>query len=287
MKCRILLVLVLAALMIPSAWATFSVHDSVAYIHETIKAIQDELYQQMDLDYQVDQLGKTGEILKTSVDTLKVTRDTYNTTMDIYNSATDIASYIGDPMRLLSYMNSRFWHENEIKAALNITREALDMADSKVCSTGNIDYLLHQMEYGLRDVEVRKSEDLAETQKGALAVHEFMSEWGPKAWTQLTELNREDQQYNARNSNMTEMQYATYKNGIWQSNALGQMFAAQTAHSAMVAQQMYMENSRLDEEDYRRAKAIYDNRQCAEAGAEVRKSQGSISGSFIDTFVGN
>lgn len=285
MKHKILLVALLAAFMTPSAWATFSVHDSVSYIHETIKAIQDELYQQMDLDYQIDQLGKTGEILKTSIDTLKVARDTYDTAMDIYNTATDIADYIGDPMRLLNYMNSRFWHEHEIKAALNITREALDMADSKVCNTGNIEYMLHQVEYSVRDAEVTKSENLAETQKGALAVHKFMSEWGPKALTQLTELNREDQQYNARNSTMTEMQYATYKNGIWQSNTLGQMFAAQTAHSAMVAQQMYMENSRLDEADYKRAKAIYDSRQYTEAGAEARKSQGSVSGNFIDTFI--
>lgn len=81
---------------------------------------------------------------------------------------------------------------------------------------------------------------------------------GAEGADQLADLNREDQKYNPRESSLTEMQYAAYRNGIWQSNTLGQMFAAQTAHSAMVAQQLYMENARLDLTDYKRAKAIHD-----------------------------
>ena len=83
------------------------------------------------------------------------------------------------------------------------------------------------------------------------------------------------------------MQYAAYRNGIWQSNTLGQMFAAQTAHSAMVAQQLYMENSRTDQADYDRAKAIYDNRNLTEAGKAALESQGAISGNFIDAILGD
>ena len=90
------------------------VHDSVIYVHNTIKAIQDEAYQQMALDIGADQLGTTGEILKTSVDTLKVTKDTFDVCKDTYDTAMDISGYIGDPMKLTSYLNSRFWHENEI-----------------------------------------------------------------------------------------------------------------------------------------------------------------------------
>lgn len=82
------------------------------------------------------------------------------------------------------------------------------------------------------------------------------------------------------------MQYAAYRNGIWQSNTLGQMFAAQTAHSAMVAQQLYMENARTDLKDYKRAKAIYDNREISESGAEATKNKGSVSGNFIDAVLG-
>ena len=115
------------------------VHDSVIYVHNTIKAIQDEAYQQMALDIGADQLGTTGEILKTSVDTLKVTKDTFDVCKDTYDTAMDISGYIGDPMKLTSYLNSRFWHENEISAALNITRDAMEMADGDVAYTGEIE----------------------------------------------------------------------------------------------------------------------------------------------------
>jgi len=262
------------------------VHDSVIYVHNTIKAIQDEAYQQMALDIGADQLGTTGEILKTSVDTLKVTKDTFDVCKDTYDTAMDISGYIGDPMKLTSYLNSRFWHENEISAALNIARDAMEMADGDVAYTGEIESMLHQVDYAVADVQLKQSENLAETQKGAIAVHKFMSEWGPKALIQLADLNREDQKYNPRESSLTEMQYAAYRNGIWQSNTLGQMFAAQTAHSAMVAQQLYMENARLDLTDYKRAKAIHDNREITESGAEAMKNKGSVSGNFIDAILG-
>ena len=262
------------------------VHDSVIYVHNTIKAIQDEAYQQMALDIGTDQLGTTGDILKTSVDTLKVTKDTFDVCKDTYDTAMDISGYIGDPMKLTSYLNSRFWHENEISAALNITRDAMEMADVDVAYSGEIESMLHQVDYAVADVQLKQSENLAETQKGAIAVHKFMSEWGPKALIQLADLNREDQKYNPRESSLTEMQYAAYRNGIWQSNTLGQMFAAQTAHSAMVAQQLYMENARWDLMDYKRAKAIHDNREVSESGAEATKNKGSVSGNFIDAVLG-
>ena len=262
-------------------WAFYPVHDSVTYVHNTVKAIQDELYQQMALDYQVDQLGKTAEILQTGLDTLKVTQDTYSTCKDMY----DISDYIGDPRKLTAYMNREFWHDDEIQAALNITREAMDMADDRVANTGNIRYMLRQIDYALADEEIRRSENLADTQKGALAVHKFMSEWGPKALLQLQDLNREDQRFKPRSSNQTELQHATYKNGIWQSNALGQMLAAQSMHSAMVAQQFYAENLRLDERDLKKAQALHDARKINESGAEALESKGSVGNNFIEQFI--
>ena len=132
-------------------------------------------YQQMALDIGADQLGTTGEILKTSVDTLKVTKDTFDVCKDTYDTAMDISGYIGDPMKLTSYLNSRFWHENEISAALNITRDAMEMADGDVAYTGEIESMLHQVDYAVADVQLKQSENLAETQKGAIAVHKFMS----------------------------------------------------------------------------------------------------------------
>lgn len=280
---KIIVLLTLA--VAPAIWCQWAVHDSVSYIHNTVKAIQDELYQQLDLDFQMDQLGKTGEILRTGVETLKVTKDTYNTVTDVYDTAMGIYNNIGDPVKLVNYMNSRFWHEHEIQAALNITREAMDMANSKVANTGNIESMLRQVDYASREIDIRRSENLAETQKGAIAVRKFMSEWGPKAMLQLTDLNREDQKYNPRNSNLVEMQYATYRNGIWQSNTLGQMFAAQSMHSAMVAQQMYMENLRQDEEDLKRAQSIYDGQIFSAEGARILESKGSVSNNFVDTFI--
>lgn len=266
-------------------WAFYPVHDSVTYVHNTVKAIQDELYQQMALDYQVDQLGKTAEILQTGLDTLKVTQDTYSTCKDMYDTAVAISDYIGDPRKLTAYMNREFWHDDEIQAALNITREAMDMADARVANTGNIRYMLRQIDYALADEEIRRSENLADTQKGALAVHKFMSEWGPKALLQLQDLNREDQRFKPRTSNQTELQHATYKNGIWQSNALGQMLAAQNMHSAMVAQQFYAENLRLDERDLKKAQALHDARKINESGAEALESKGSVGNNFIEQFI--
>jgi len=267
------------------AWAFQAVHDAVLYVHNTVKAVQDELYQQLDLDFQLDQLGTTGEILRTSIDTLNVAKDTYQTVTDVYDTAMNISNYIGDPAKLISYMNSRFWNEHEITAALNIASTALNMSDGAVAATADIEYMLRQVDYAAAEVDINRSRDLAHTQKGAIAVRQFMSEWGPKALLQLQDLNREDQKYNGRDSDLTEMQYATYKNGIWQSNTLGQMFAAQTAHSAMVAQQMYLENSIRDREMLEQAQAIYDSQKTRKAGEEAREKTGSFSGNFIDTFI--
>ena len=203
----------------------------------------------------------------------------------MYDTAVAISDYIGDPRKLTAYMNREFWHDDEIQAALNITREAMDMADDRVANTGNIRYMLRQIDYALADEEIRRSENLADTQKGALAVHKFMSEWGPKALLQLQDLNREDQRFKPRTSNQTELQHATYKNGIWQSNALGQMLAAQSMHSAMVAQQFYAENLRLDERDLKKAQALHDARKINESGAEALESKGSVGNNFIEQFI--
>ncbi len=266
-------------------WAFYAVHDSVTYVHNTVKAIQDEIYQQMDLDFQLDNLGKTSEILDTSIDTLKVAEKTYSTCKDMYDTAVTISNYIGDPERLVAYMNREFWHEDEIRYAMNITREVMDMADSQVANTGSIEYMLRQIDYALADEDIQRSENLAFTQKGAIAVHKFMEEWGPKALLQLTDLNREDQRFDPRKSNQVEIQHATYKNGIWQSNMLGQLFAAQTMHSAMVAQQFYSDNLRLDEQDLKKAEAIYNARKINESGAGALESRGSIGNNFIEQFL--
>ena len=159
------------------------------------------------------------------------------------------------------------------------------MADDRVANTGSIRYMLRQIDYALADEEIRRSENLADTQKGALAVHKFMSEWVPKALLQLQDLNREDQRFKPRTSNQTELQHATYKNGIWQSNALGQMLAAQSMHSAMVAQQFYAENLRLDERDLKKAQVLHDARKINESGAEALESKGSVGNNFIEQFI--
>ena len=138
-------------------WAFYAVHDSVTYVHNTVKAIQDEIYQQMDLDFQLDNLGKTSEILDTSIDTLKVAEKTYSTCKDMYDTAVTISNYIGDPERLVAYMNREFWHEDEIRYAMNITREVMDMADSQVANTGSIEYMLRQIDYALADSAFGKS----------------------------------------------------------------------------------------------------------------------------------
>ena len=49
----------------------------------------------------------------------------------------------------------------------------------------------------------------------------------------------------------------------------------------------YMENSRTDQADYDRAKAIYDNRNLTEAGKAALESKGAISGNFIDAILGD
>ena len=137
----------------------------------------------------------------------------------------------------------------------------------------------------MRLAQQRQSEQLAKTQKEALATQEIMKNWEQKMLTQLRDLNTHDQQYDSRNSTLNELQHAAYKNSIWQSNTLGQMFAAQTVHSAMVAQQMYSDNMRQDEIDYKKAKAIHDSRKINESGASELEAKGSVGNNFIEQFI--
>ncbi|MBO4633501.1 MAG: hypothetical protein J5858_16415, partial [Lentisphaeria bacterium] len=147
------------------------------------------------------------------------------------------------------------------------------------------EFLLNDIDYSMRLAQQRQSGQLAETQKETLSAKEIMKSWEQKMLAQLRDLNIIDQQYDSRSSSLNEIQHAAYKNSIWQSNTLGQMFAAQTVHSAMIAQQLYSDNMRQDEEDYKKAKAIHDARKINESGASSVKSKGSVGNNFIEQFV--
>ena len=201
------------------------------------------------------------------------------------NTAVQVKNYIGDPARLVAYINSRFWHDQEIAAALKITQDAMELADGKVSNASQIEFLLNDIDYSMRLAQQRQSGQLAETQKETLSAKEIMKSWEQKMLAQLRDLNIIDQQYDSRSSSLNEIQHAAYKNSIWQSNTLGQMFAAQTVHSAMIAQQLYSDNMRQDEEDYKKAKAIHDARKINESGASSVKSKGSVGNNFIEQFV--
>ena len=281
----IALLFLISFVWMPAAYATYVVHDAISYIHDTVKAVQDELYQQLDLDTAAEALAVGQDTLDTCRDTLKTARETYDTAVNIYNTAVQVKNYIGDPARLVAYINSRFWHDQEIAAALKITQDAMELADGKVSNASQIEFLLNDIDYSMRLAQQRQSGQLAETQKETLSAKEIMKSWEQKMLAQLRDLNIIDQQYDSRSSSLNEIQHAAYKNSIWQSNTLGQMFAAQTVHSAMIAQQLYSDNMRQDEEDYKKAKAIHDARKINESGASSVKSKGSVGNNFIEQFV--
>ena len=281
----IVLLSLLSFVWMPSVYATYVVHDAITYIHDTVKAVQDELYQQLDLDTEMDILAVGQDTLDTCRDTLKTAREIYDTAVDIYDTAVLVKNYIGDPAKLVAYINSRFWHDQEIAAALQLTQDALALADGKVSSASDIEFLLNDIDYSMRLAQQRQSSQLAETQKETLAARDIMKSWEQKMLVQLRDLNIIDQQYDSRSSSLNEIQHAAYKNSIWQSNTLGQMFAAQTVHSAMVAQQLYSDNLRQDEMDYKKAKAIHDARKVNESGTSELDSKGSVGNNFIEQFV--
>ena len=281
----IALLFLISFVWMPAAYATYVVHDAISYIHDTVKAVQDELYQQLDLDTAAEVLAVGQDTLDTCRDTLKTARETYDTAVNIYNTAMQVKNYIGDPARLVAYINSRFWHDQEIAAALKITQDAMELADGKVSNASQIEFLLNDIDYSMRLAQQRQSGQLAETQKETLSAKEIMKSWEQKMLAQLRDLNIIDQQYDSRSSSLNEIQHAAYKNSIWQSNTLGQMFAAQTVHSAMIAQQLYSDNMRQDETDYKKAKAIHDARKINESGASSVKSKGSVGNNFIEQFV--
>ena len=138
----IALLFVISFIWMPAAYATYVVHDSISYIHDTVKAVQDELYQQLDLDTAAEALAVGQDTLDTCRDTLKTARETYDTAVNIYNTAVQVKNYIGDPARLVAYINSRFWHDQEIAAALKITQDAMELADGKVSNAAQIEFLL-------------------------------------------------------------------------------------------------------------------------------------------------
>ena len=281
----IALLFLISFVWMPAAYATYVVHDAISYIHDTVKAVQDELYQQLDLDTAAEVLAVGQDTLDTCRDTLKTARETYDTAVNIYNTAMQVKNYIGDPARLVAYINSRFWHDQEIAAALKITQDAMELADGKVSNASQIEFLLNDIDYSMRLAQQRQSGQLAETQKETLSAKEIMKSWEQKMLAQLRDLNIIDQQYDSRSSSLNEIQHSAYKNSIWQSNTLGQMFAAQTVHSAMIAQQFYSDNLRQDEIDYKKAKAIHDARKINESGASSVKSKGSVGNNFIEQFV--
>ena len=281
----IALLFLISFVWMPTAYATYVVHDAISYIHDTVKAVQDELYQQLHLDTAAEVLSVGQDTLDTCRDTLKTARETYDTAVNIYNTAVQVKNYIGDPARLVAYINSRVWHDQEIAAALKITQDAMELADGKVSNASQIEFLLNDIDYSMRLAQQRQSGQLAETQKETLSAKEIMKSWEQKMLAQLRDLNIIDQQYDSRSSSLNEIQHAAYKNSIWQSNTLGQMFAAQTVHSTMIAQQLYSDNMRQDEEDYKKAKAIHDARKINESGASSVKSKGSVGNNFIEQFV--
>ena len=184
-----------------------------------------------------------------------------DTDKDLYKEMSDLKEKQADYYARLE--NIKLTHEHD--------KQALE---------AQIDKLVNSL-----DEEVKKIYLELQSRKQALATQEIMKNWEQKMLTQLRDLNTHDQQYDSRNSTLNELQHAAYKNSIWQSNTLGQMFAAQTVHSAMVAQQMYADNMRQDEIDYKKAKAIHDSRKINESGASELEAKGSVGNNFIEQFI--
>lgn len=266
--------------------AIFAVHDSVAYVQDTVKAVQDQTFQQLNLDYLTEQVTETKEILKTSTDTLETCKDTLETAREIYDTAQDLRQYIGDPMAMVRYLNSRFWYSREIDMMLLVTKEALSMADSEVVGKDEIEHLLKTVGYAGRVMYENWEEELARAQKKAVAMKKNMEEYGRKVFAQLEELNSEDQKFKGRDATLNEVSYANYRTNIYQANTLSQMLAIQTQTASMEAEQIYQQNARRAVQDVMQAQEIHDRYELNREMTQKRANQLSIGNAFIETYMG-
>lgn len=261
------------------------VHDALQYVYNTAKGIQDELYQQLDLDFQMAKLGKTGEILKRSIETVKIGQETFSVVEDMYSTSMDIYGSIGDPAALVSYMNSRFWNEHEIDAAIDIMNGALAMKDGDIANTSRIQNILDDIEYGVRDVELEKSKNLAKIQKSYYAARKITGAIPQKVRDQLAQLNEQDKLFNPRKTSLLDIEHANYKTNIWQANTLGQMHTLQAIQAKMTADQFYNDGLKEDMESLERAQAIAMRDKIHKGVQKAIKEEPSLSDSFWDKIV--
>lgn len=232
------------------------VHDFISYAHDTIKAAQDEIYQQLDLDFQMKKLGVAGENLKQCIESVNIAKDTFQTLNEVYSTAVDINDRIGDPTSLVSYMNSRFWHEHEIDAGMSILRTATNSSDNDVTSLSTINSLLSDVEYAVRDVELQKARRLAKSQKIYYGTREAIRSAPKNAYDQLSKLNQQDKAFDPKSATVYDMLHADYKTNLWQANMLGQMASVNAMHASAQMDQFYKDGVRENEENLARAKNI-------------------------------
>lgn len=280
---QILIVLVL--LSVPSrVFGQWAVHDAITYVNQLLKSVQDEIYQQMDLDFQASQLGTTGEILAASVDTLKTAQDTYRTMNDMYTEVMNVRDYIGDPMKLASYLNSRYFHSNELGGLISMTDTIMNRSNSSMGSMDTIDRLLSDADYALRDIERDKARERAVRQKAALLAKEYFREKPRRLRDALEDFYKEDKKLKP-DASLNEIAHAQYKTEIENQGTLKDINATQALMAQMMANKAYNDEVKEDRDALNNAKAINEGGKINEKIQAAENSKESLADRFIRVFI--
>ncbi len=281
---KILLTCFILVLLPGVIFAQQAVHDAIVYINQLLKSAQDEIYQQMDLDFQASQLGQTGEILRTSVDTLKTAQDTYRTCSDMYREVMNVRDYIGDPLKLASYLNSRYFHSNELGGLIGMTDTIMNRSDSSMSNLDTIDRLLRDADYALRDIESDKARERAVRQKAALLAKEWLREKPRRLRDALEDFYKEDKKLRP-DAPLNEIAHAQYKTEIENQGTLKDINATQALYAQMMANKYYNDEVEADRKALNEARGIYQDHKASEEMAKAMKENESLSDRFIRIFI--
>lgn len=271
-------ILILSILGIISYNATaMSVFDSVAAANAAVQLAYDKAMDALKIEHTLADQGLQVEQLTHAMKSLEQLEETFDRLTEVYDTAQTIQSNIGDPSKLVAYLNTRFVKSQDVDKILSLTNkiqnaELSDIDSRWVKSTmRTADQILNnkQMENEAMYILDEKKRYDAMSKSGDQIIDNVKAN--------LQKLEQADSDLNPRTSALNDLMYAMYQTNQFANQMTAtQMIRErdrQEAENALRQKELEEKQALLDDE----ARAIIAEDERIKTAQKNRKEDGEIN----------
>lgn len=275
MKKRILILSILGVISYNAT--AMSVFDSVAAANAAVQLAYDKAMDALKIEHTLADQGLQVEQLTHAMKSLEQLEETFDRLTEVYDTAQTIQSNIGDPSKLVAYLNTRFVKSQDVDKILSLTNkiqnaELSDIDSRWVKSTmRTADQILNnkQMENEAMYILDEKKRYDAMSKSGDQIIDNVKAN--------LQKLEQADSDLNPRTSALNDLMYAMYQTNQFANQMTAtQMIRErdrQEAENALRQKELEEKQALLDDE----ARAIIAEDERIKTAQKNRKEDGEIN----------